>query len=52
MEAVRGGPVVHFHPLFATYGVDKVFNGHKHNYGRNEVNGMTYVVTAGECVVD
>ncbi len=34
-------------PLFATYGVDVVFNGHKHNYERNEVNGVTYVVTAG-----
>jgi len=24
-----------------------VFNGHKHNYERNEVNGVTYVVTGG-----
>jgi len=34
-------------PLFERYGVDVVFNGHKHNYERNEVNGITYVVTAG-----
>jgi hypothetical protein len=34
-------------PLFERYGVDMVFNGHKHNYERNEVNGITYVVTAG-----
>jgi hypothetical protein len=27
--------------------VDVVFNGHGHNYERNEVNGGTYVVTAG-----
>jgi len=27
--------------------VDVVFNGHEHNYERNEVNGVTYVVTAG-----
>ncbi len=34
-------------PLFERYGVDVVFNGHKHNYERNEVNGVTYVVTTG-----
>lgn len=34
-------------PLFERYGVDVVFNGHKHSYERNEVNGVTYVVTAG-----
>ncbi len=34
-------------PLFEQYGVDVVFNGHKHNYERNEANGVTYVVTAG-----
>jgi predicted phosphodiesterase len=34
-------------PLFERYGVDVVLNGHKHNYERNEVNGITYVVTAG-----
>ena len=34
-------------PLFERYGVDVVFSGHKHNYERNEVNGITYVVTAG-----
>jgi len=34
-------------PLFERYGVDVVFNGHKHSYERNEVNGVTYIVTAG-----
>ena len=34
-------------PLFERYGVDLVFNGHKHNYERNEVNGITYIVTGG-----
>ncbi|MDY6877989.1 MAG: metallophosphoesterase family protein [Chloroflexota bacterium] len=34
-------------PLFERYGVDVVFNGHRHNYERNEVNGITYVVTGG-----
>ena len=34
-------------PLFERYEVDVVFNGHKHNYERNEVNGITYVVTGG-----
>jgi len=34
-------------PLFERYGVDVAFNGHKHNYERNEVNGVTYVVTGG-----
>ena len=34
-------------PLFERYGVDVVFNGHKHNYERNEVNGVTYIVTGG-----
>ena len=34
-------------PLFERYGVDIVFNGHNHNYERNEVNGITYVVTGG-----
>ena len=34
-------------PLFEQYGVDVVFNGHHHNYERNEVNGITYVVTGG-----
>ena len=24
-----------------------MFNGHKHNYERNEVNGITYIVTGG-----
>ena len=34
-------------PLFEQYGVDVVFNGHHHNYERNEVNDVTYVVTGG-----
>ncbi len=34
-------------PLFERYGVDLVFNGHKHNYERNEVRGVTYIVTGG-----
>lgn len=34
-------------PLFEQYGVDVVFNGHRHNYERNEVNGVTYIVTGG-----
>ena len=34
-------------PLFERYGVDVVFNGHQHNYERNEVNGVTYIVSAG-----
>ena len=34
-------------PLFERYGVDVVLNGHQHNYERNEVNDVTYVVTAG-----
>ena len=34
-------------PLFEQHGVDVVFNGHRHNYERSEVNGVTYVVTGG-----
>jgi predicted phosphodiesterase len=34
-------------PLFEQYGVDVVFNGHHHNYERNEANGVTYIVTGG-----
>ena len=34
-------------PLFEQYGVDVVFTGHHHNYERNEVNGITYIVTGG-----
>lgn len=34
-------------PLFEQYGVDLVFSGHKHSYERNEVQGITYIVTAG-----
>jgi predicted phosphodiesterase len=34
-------------PLFERYGVDLVLNGHRHNYERNTVNGVTYIVTGG-----
>ncbi len=42
-ETARGA----LSPLFEQYGVDVVFNGHAHCYERNEVNGVTYIVTAG-----
>jgi hypothetical protein len=34
-------------PLFEQYGVDVAFMGHHHSYERLEVNGVTYIVTAG-----
>ncbi len=34
-------------PLFEQYGVDVVFTSHKHNYERNKVRGVTYIVTGG-----
>jgi len=34
-------------PLFDTYGVDMVFNGHDHDYERSIVNGVTYLVSGG-----
>lgn len=35
-------------PLFETYNVDLVLNGHDHNYERNRrVNGVLYLVTGG-----
>ncbi len=34
-------------PLFERYGVDLVLTGHSHNYQRSNVNGITYLVTAG-----
>jgi len=35
-------------PLFETYGVDIVFNGHEHNYERIvEQNGVVYIITGG-----
>ncbi len=37
----------HLVPLFETYDVDLVLNGHDHNYERSMVNGITYVVTGG-----
>lgn len=37
-----------FSPLFETYGVDVVFNGHDHTYERTyPINGVTYIVTGG-----
>ena len=34
-------------PLFEQYSVDVVIAGHHHNYERNEVNGVTYIVSGG-----
>jgi hypothetical protein len=34
-------------PLFERYRVDLVLSGHSHNYQRSNVNGITYLVTAG-----
>ncbi len=34
-------------PLFERYGVEAVFMGHNHGYERVEVNGITYLTTAG-----
>ena len=34
-------------PLFERYQVDLVISGHSHNYQRSNVNGITYLVTAG-----
>jgi 3',5'-cyclic AMP phosphodiesterase CpdA len=34
-------------PLFERYHVDLVLSGHSHNYQRSNVNGITYIVTAG-----
>jgi hypothetical protein len=36
-----------FCPLFDKYGVDVAFAGHDHNYQRNEVGSVTYLVTGG-----
>lgn len=37
----------HIVPLFQTYNVKLVFNGHEHNYERSEYNGTYYVVAGG-----
>jgi predicted phosphodiesterase len=37
----------HLVPLFEKYGVDVSFSGHVHGYERGEVNGVTYIITAG-----
>ncbi|RKY05796.1 MAG: hypothetical protein DRP65_12625, partial [Planctomycetota bacterium] len=37
----------HLQPLFETYGVDLVINGHNHNYVRCEVNGVVHITTGG-----
>ena len=34
-------------PLFEKYGVDISFSGHVHGYERGEVNGVSYIITAG-----
>ena len=34
-------------PLFEKYDVDISFSGHLHGYARNELNGVTYIITAG-----
>lgn len=34
-------------PLFEKYGVDFSFSGHVHGYERGNVNGVSYIVTAG-----
>jgi 3',5'-cyclic AMP phosphodiesterase CpdA len=34
-------------PLFERYGVNAVFMGHNHGYERIEVNGITYITSAG-----
>jgi 3',5'-cyclic AMP phosphodiesterase CpdA len=34
-------------PIFERYGVDLVLCGHKHNYERLVVNGVTFVVSGG-----
>ena len=34
-------------PLFERYGVDVFLSGHKHNYERILVNGITYIVSGG-----
>ncbi len=37
----------HLVPVFETYGVDMVFNGHMHGYERGELNGVKYVTSGG-----
>jgi hypothetical protein len=37
----------HLVPLFERYGVQLVFTGHDHLYGRGEQGGVTYVITGG-----
>lgn len=37
----------HLVPLFESYGIDLVFNGHSHVYERYRHNGITYIVTGG-----
>ncbi len=34
-------------PIFERMGVDVVFCGHKHNYERNVVGGITYIISGG-----
>jgi acid phosphatase type 7 len=37
----------HYQPLFEQHGVSLVLQGHMHGYERFEMNGVTYVTTAG-----
>lgn len=37
----------HLMPLFESYGVDVVFNGHTHAYERGSLHGVTYVISGG-----
>jgi len=34
-------------PLFETYHVDMIFNGHTHDYERGFLNGVYYIITGG-----
>ena len=34
-------------PLFETYHVDMIFNGHTHDYERGLLNGVYYIITGG-----
>jgi len=46
-DAVEKGMRSALVPLFERYGVDAVLMGHKHNYERLIVNGITYIVSGG-----
>ena len=46
-DRVEGAMRATLVPLFERYGVDLFLCGHKHNYERLLVNGITYVVSGG-----